>query len=72
MTINCVLDVLVDESREGILPENIYIQLDNCSRENKNKYFIASMALLVARDVVRTVQMNFLMVGHTHEGMYSI
>ena len=51
------------------LHEVIYIQLDNTSRENKNKYFIAFMAYLVAMRYTKEVIMSFLMVGHTHEGM---
>lgn len=43
-------------------------QADNCGRENKNKFFLSFMALLVAKRIVKEVLISFLMVGHTHEG----
>ncbi len=49
------------------LPENLLLQLDNCAGENKNRYIFAYLSLLVARGVFKTVQLGFLMVGHTHE-----
>ena len=49
------------------LPENLLLQLDNCAGENKNRYLFAYLSLLVARGVFKTIQLGFLMVGHTHE-----
>ena len=49
------------------LPKNLLLQLDNCARENKNQYLFAYLSLLVARGVFKTIQLGFLMVGHTHE-----
>ena len=49
------------------MPENLLLQLDNCAGENKNRYLFAYLSLLVARGVFKTVQLGFLMVGHTHE-----
>ena len=49
------------------LPENLLLQLDNCAAENKNRYLFAYLSLLVAKGVFKTVQLGFLMVGHTHE-----
>ena len=49
------------------LPENLLLQLDNCAGENKNRYLFAYLSLLVAKGVFKTVQLGFLMVGHTHE-----
>ena len=57
------------------LPENLLLQLDNCARENKNRYLFAYLSLLVARGVFKTIQLGFVMVGHTHEdidAMFSI
>ena len=34
---------------------------------NKNRYLFACLSLLVAKGVFKTVQLGFLMVGHTHE-----
>lgn len=50
-----------------VLPKHLLLQMDNCFRENKNRYVIAYLSLLVHRGVFQTVEMNFLPVGHTHE-----
>ena len=48
------------------LPGVLRIQLDNCVRENKNKYYLAFLCDLVWRDVFHTIIVSFLPVGHTH------
>ncbi len=53
--------------REGNLPRKLFVQLDNCSRENKNKYVMAYLELLVANSVFDRIECGFLPVGHTHE-----
>lgn len=60
-----VLDLKFQE--EGALPPTMYVQFDNCSRENKNKFFLSYLESLVARGVFLEVQVSFLPVGHTHE-----
>ena len=68
---NHVIEVLhrfLDRKRkEGPLPKNLFVQLDNCSRENKNKYVMGYLELLVATSVFDSVECGFLPVGHTHE-----
>ena len=51
---------------DGSLPRTLYVQLDNCGRDNKNKYFIAWLAHLVDSRIFSVVEINFLPVGHTH------
>ena len=70
LTINAVLYAITSEFPEGKLPPFLDIQMDNCSRENKNKFFIGIMALIVKYKVVKEVTLSFLMVGHTHEGKF--
>lgn len=41
-------------------------QVDNCVSENKNNFFVGYAGLLVAEDVIGAVEINFMMVGHTH------
>ncbi|XP_072048256.1 uncharacterized protein [Amphiura filiformis] len=48
------------------LPEVLYLQFDNCWRENKNIYVLGFCYLLVALGIVQKVRINFLIVGHTH------
>ncbi|XP_062581892.1 uncharacterized protein LOC134243670 [Saccostrea cucullata] len=49
------------------LPDVLYLQMDNCARENKNRYLLAFMCYLVECGIFRKVKISFLMVGHTHE-----
>lgn len=53
-------------STSGIL-DTIYLQLDNCSRENKNRFLMAYVESLVAWGMVEEVLVGFLPVGHSHE-----
>lgn len=50
----------------GKRPQIIYVQVDNCTRENKNRYFMAYFEMFVGRGVLMEVQISFLPVGHTH------
>lgn len=52
---------------EGRLPPTMFIQVNNCTRENKRKYFLSYLESLIARGVFQCVQVSFLPVGHTHE-----
>ena len=40
--------------------------MDNCWRENKNKYVLSYLSNLVQNDVFKHVYINFMAVGHTH------
>ena len=50
----------------GALPRKLYVQMDNCWRENKNKYVFAYMSDLVVKGVFDEVTVSFLIKGHTH------
>ena len=70
---NCTIDVLhqvftyVKEKRGGReLPRKLFLQLDNCSRENKNKYLLAFLCDLVWKKVFDEVYISYLPKGHTH------
>lgn len=49
------------------LPEILYLQLDNCGGENKNKHILFFCALMVGVGLVKKIKLSFLPVGHTHE-----
>ena len=38
------------------IPEVLYLQLDNCFRENKNKYILSLCSLLVEKGIFRKVR----------------
>ena len=48
------------------IPRKLYIQLDNCSRENKNQFLVAFLCDLVWKKVFDEVCVFYLPVGHTH------
>ncbi|KAL3695807.1 hypothetical protein R1sor_009883 [Riccia sorocarpa] len=49
------------------LPPLFMLQMDNSAKDNKNIHVLAFCSELVIRGVFETVEVNFLMVGHTHE-----
>ncbi|XP_073254276.1 uncharacterized protein [Porites lutea] len=54
-------------SKEGRLPPFLFLQMDNCYRECKNRYILGFCSLLVEKEIFQEVRLSFLMVGHTHE-----
>ncbi|KAL3680706.1 hypothetical protein R1sor_023662 [Riccia sorocarpa] len=50
-----------------MLPLNLYIQLDNSAKDNKNWAMMAFCSELVAIGCCKMITMSFLVVGHTHE-----
>ena len=71
-TIQCLTDALnilssQDEYKDSGLPKDMFIQMDNCSGDNKNKYMFSWGATLVQRGVFKSISFSFLLVGHTHE-----
>jgi hypothetical protein len=54
------------ESDRGKLPKTLYLQLDNCPRENNNSHIVAFCNWLVQRFIFDTIELSFLPVGHTH------
>ena len=58
LTINVLLRILVDRFKEMSptgLPERLYVQMDNCARENKNQMVFGFMGLLVEQDIFTEV-----------------
>ena len=67
VTIEVLQRVLTDIERKKGLPRKLYLQMDNCVRENKNKYVLGYLSWLVERGVFEEIELSFLPVGHTHE-----
>ena len=53
-------------AKELELPRNAFFQMDNCPSENKNLTIFGFMSLLVDLGYFETIQLNYLVVGHTH------
>ena len=69
-TIQCIssaLESLAKSDSDTKLPKTLFLQLDNCSGDNKNKYVFGFFSSLVANGTFNTVVLSFLVVGHTHE-----
>jgi hypothetical protein len=67
LTIECLHRVLVEKRKDGPLPKILYLQMDNCGRDNKNRYVLSYLCSLVARKIFDKIELAFLPVGHTHE-----
>ncbi|XP_076106142.1 uncharacterized protein LOC143074678 [Mytilus galloprovincialis] len=69
VTLNCLLKVLhhVKEINDNALPPVLYLQADNCGKDNKNHFVLMFLAALVKAEVFKKIKLSFLMVGHTHE-----
>ena len=65
--VNTVLFKLIKifYSDHDMLPKDLHLFMDNCWRENKNRFVFALLDLLVQLGVFRSVTLNFLVVGHT-------
>ncbi len=58
---------LMDRSLSSSPPHRFYVQFDNCTRENKNRFLLSYMESLVRWKLFKEVEVAFLPVGHTHE-----
>ena len=56
----------LEKKRGGKLPKTLFLQMDNCTRENKNTAVMAYLSWLVERGVFDKINVSFLPVGHTH------
>ena len=52
------------------LPPHLLLQLDNAASDNKNHYVFMFLSLLIVLGVFTTIEVGFLLVGHTHEDIY--
>ena len=68
LSMNIILKVLytLAQSNRNSLPPVLFLQADNCFRENKNKYLLALCELFVHLRIFKEVHLSFLFVGHTH------
>ena len=64
--IECLHRTLQRKSTGSSLQGTLYLQVDNCTRENKNRFLFCYLESLVAWGVFKEVYISFLPVGHTH------
>jgi hypothetical protein len=51
---------------ENELPPTLFLQLDNCPGENKNRFVFSALVRLLELGLFKHIYVNFLLVGHTH------
>jgi hypothetical protein len=51
----------------GNIPQVLYLQLENTSRETKNQIVFGYLSMLVEMGIFQKVKFGFLLVGHTHD-----
>ena len=68
-TIQALWEVICDQyvKRGNSLPDVLYLQLDNTTRQNKGQFLMGFLSLLVENGVFERIYVCFLPVGHTHE-----
>ena len=66
MIVSILHKILLETQQDfGKLPPVLHLSLDNCWRENKNRFVLSYLAALVQSDVLSEVNLTFLLVGHT-------
>ena len=66
-TVNAIARSLKWLDRVNRVGKVLYLQLDNTSGDNKNRYVMAFLAFLVQIRIFEKVKVSFMEVGHTHE-----
>jgi hypothetical protein len=59
--------MVAEYTKKGVLPPHLFLQLDNTTKQNKSRFMLGWMAVLVRWGIFRDVVISFLPVGHTHE-----
>lgn len=52
--------VLTSEMERSLIPKHIFVQMDICTRENKNRFVFAYLERLVARGKATEIVVSFL------------
>ena len=55
LTLTVIINVLTDFARSNPLPEVLYLQMDNTSRENKNRFVLTFCAALMELQIFKKV-----------------
>ena len=67
LTATVLMKCLEDVAKEkGHMPPVLYLQMDNCSGQNKNKYILGLLSYLVKNKVFRKVIIMAIKRHHFH------
>ncbi len=50
--------------------ELFLLQMDNYAKDNKNRYLLSFLSLLITREVFENVKLGLIVVSHTHENIH--
>ena len=68
VTIQALHEVLRSRAVQGHgIPDTIYLQLDNTTKQCKGRFLTGFCAYLILRRVTKRIVISMLPVGHTHE-----
>lgn len=56
--------LIADREATGLRPPTLYVQIDNCTRENKILYMFAYIEFLVAWKIFHTIDVSYLLIWH--------
>ena len=59
------------DAKDGVIPRKLYLQVGG-GAENKNRWMISYLSLLVAIGTFDLIKMSFLPVGHPHEDIVQV
>jgi hypothetical protein len=65
-TANEICSILFMLLKQKTQKEHLIMYADNCSGQNKNRYLMGFLSLLVELGYFKTIRVKFLVVGHTH------
>jgi hypothetical protein len=66
LTITLLFNELMRLFKEKKLARVLHLQLDNCAKENKNRWLIGFFAYLIGVGLLDNLTVDFLPPGHTH------
>jgi hypothetical protein len=49
------------------LSNTLLLQMNNCVKDNKNRYLLTFLSFLSTKEVFEKVKLAFLVIDHTHE-----
>jgi hypothetical protein len=66
MIVSMLYRLLLEVQQDmGKIPPVLHLSMDNCFRENKNRFLLSFLAALVQQNILSEVNVTFLLVGHT-------
>ena len=66
MIVSMLYRLLLEVQQDmGKIPPVLHLSMDNCYRENKNRFLLSFLAALVQQNILSEVNVTFLLVGHT-------